>query len=119
LKIFSHLANKYQFPVVYANQVGGNDDIVFDGNSKIVLPDGSILAKGNSFAEDLVVAEMEKESGEKISLPEEEAEVLRRYRLFTGCLYWCAGLREGKCFRDSYAFSLHFKRESGGCRSTG
>ncbi|AMM41207.1 NH(3)-dependent NAD(+) synthetase [Candidatus Desulfofervidus auxilii] len=83
LKIFSHLANKYQFPVVYANQVGGNDDIVFDGNSKIVLPDGSILAKGNSFAEDLVVAEMEKESGEKISLPEEEAEVLKAIVLGT------------------------------------
>jgi NAD+ synthetase len=74
LNMFTHLAQKYGFPIIFANQVGGNDDLVFDGNSKIVLPDKTILAKGVSFGEDLVVAELEKEGKEKILLAEEDEE---------------------------------------------
>jgi NAD+ synthase (glutamine-hydrolysing) len=44
--------------IVYVNLVGGQDELVFDGNSLILNPDGEILAKGKSFEEDLIVADI-------------------------------------------------------------
>ncbi len=42
-------------PVVFVNQVGGNDSLVFDGSSMVIAPDGRIVAQAKSFAEDLIV----------------------------------------------------------------
>ena len=47
---------------VYVNQVGGQDELVFDGKSMVVNADGKILAKGAAFAEDLVLCDLELES---------------------------------------------------------
>src|ERR1700677_2947795 len=41
-------------PVVYVNQVGGNDSLVFDGSSVAFMPVGRVAALANSFEEDLV-----------------------------------------------------------------
>jgi NAD+ synthase (glutamine-hydrolysing) len=41
-------------PVVYVNQVGGNDSLIFDGSSVAFMPDGSVAARARSFDEDLV-----------------------------------------------------------------
>ena len=41
-------------PVVYVNQVGGNDSLMFDGSSVAFMPDGRIAARAKSFEEDLV-----------------------------------------------------------------
>jgi len=40
---------------VYANQVGGNDELVFDGHSIVVDPDGRVVLRARDFAEDLLV----------------------------------------------------------------
>ncbi|MDN6854905.1 MAG: NAD+ synthase, partial [Bifidobacterium crudilactis] len=40
-------------PVIYLNQVGGQDDLVFDGGSFVVDPDGQLLERSPSFREDL------------------------------------------------------------------
>jgi NAD+ synthase (glutamine-hydrolysing) len=48
--------------VCYANMVGGQDELVFDGGSLIVDPRGQILASGNQFEEDLVVADLAVET---------------------------------------------------------
>ncbi|MGA3294460.1 MAG: NAD+ synthase [Candidatus Acidiferrales bacterium] len=48
------LARKHKLPVVYVNQVGGNDSLIFDGSSVAILPDGEIAALAKSFEEDLV-----------------------------------------------------------------
>ncbi len=45
--------------VCYANLVGGQDEIVFDGSSLILDQDGKVLAEGAAFAEDLVVADVD------------------------------------------------------------
>jgi NAD+ synthase (glutamine-hydrolysing) len=45
--------------VCYANLVGGQDEIVYDGNSLIVDEQGQILAEGEMFVEDLVVADVD------------------------------------------------------------
>ena len=46
-------------PVVYLNLVGGQDELVFDGGSMIVDPDGSLLYRAPSFEEDLFVVDVE------------------------------------------------------------
>jgi len=45
---------KRQLPMVYVNQVGGNDSLVFDGSSMAIAADGTIAARAKSFEEDLV-----------------------------------------------------------------
>lgn len=47
-------AKRHQVPVVYVNQVGGNDSLIFDGSSVAFLPDGRVAALARSFEEDLV-----------------------------------------------------------------
>ena len=44
--------------VVYVNQVGGQDEVVFDGDSFVMAPDGTVTARAAQFAEDLVLAEV-------------------------------------------------------------
>lgn len=45
--------------VAYVNLVGGQDELVFDGDSFIVDQDGSLVVRGKQFAEDLVVADLD------------------------------------------------------------
>ncbi len=48
---------KLGVPLVYVNLVGGNDDLLFDGNSLVLGSSGNIIVRGKSFEEDLVVAD--------------------------------------------------------------
>jgi len=45
--------------VVYVNQVGGQDELVFDGASLVVTPAGALVAAGRQFEEDLVIVDLE------------------------------------------------------------
>ena len=44
--------------VVYVNTVGGQDELVFDGGSMVILPDGAVLARSPEFREDLFVVDV-------------------------------------------------------------
>jgi NAD+ synthase (glutamine-hydrolysing) len=48
------VARERGVPVVYVNQVGGNDSLIFDGSSVAFTPDGRVAAMAKSFDEDLV-----------------------------------------------------------------
>ncbi len=48
------VAEERHVPVVYVNQVGGNDSLIFDGSSVAFMPDGRMAALAKSFDEDLV-----------------------------------------------------------------
>jgi len=50
------LARRHGVPVVYVNQFGGNDDLVFDGRSCAFTADGAPIARGRSFDADIVFA---------------------------------------------------------------
>lgn len=63
-QIFAKTALRYRVPVVYLNQVGGNDELIFDGSSFALDSDGGLIASCLSFAEDLVVVEPFTRSGE-------------------------------------------------------
>ena len=45
--------------IAYINLVGGQDELVFDGNSVVVDPDGLIFARGNAFKEDLLICDLD------------------------------------------------------------
>jgi len=57
------IARKYGVPVLYANQSGGNDDLLFDGRSCAAAPDGAIIARARAFAEDVLLVDTEPCSG--------------------------------------------------------
>lgn len=63
-EIFSATAKRYRLPLVYVNQAGGNDQLVFDGSSFAMDSNGQILAAARSFEEDLVLADFETGSGD-------------------------------------------------------
>jgi NAD+ synthase (glutamine-hydrolysing) len=48
--------------VAYLNTVGGQDELVFDGQSIIVDQDGKIISRGKQFEEDMIVADLDLES---------------------------------------------------------
>jgi NAD+ synthase (glutamine-hydrolysing) len=54
-KMLAALAVRHGAYVAMVNQVGGNDSLVFDGSSLGIGPDGEVVARAASFAEDLVV----------------------------------------------------------------
>lgn len=45
--------------VAYNNLVGGQDELVFDGNSLIINEKGQLIARGKQFEEDLIVADLD------------------------------------------------------------
>ena len=45
--------------VAYCNLVGGQDELVFDGRSIVIGPDGAVLARGRAFGEDLVLCDVD------------------------------------------------------------
>ncbi|MCK6467783.1 MAG: NAD+ synthase [Candidatus Brocadia sinica] len=59
LRMLIHDAMKYKVPFIYVNQVGGNDDLVFDGNSVVINAQGRLIAQAASFEEDLMVVDIE------------------------------------------------------------
>jgi NAD+ synthase (glutamine-hydrolysing) len=48
--------------IVYVNAIGGQDELVFDGGSMVVAPDGSVAARAATFEEDLLVVDLEGRS---------------------------------------------------------
>jgi NAD+ synthase (glutamine-hydrolysing) len=46
-------------PVVYVNQVGGQDELVFDGASLVVAADGAILAAAGQFTEEVMLVDID------------------------------------------------------------
>ncbi len=48
--------------VIYTNLVGGQDELVFDGNSLVINEKGELIARGKQFEEDLIVTDLDVES---------------------------------------------------------
>src|SRR5690349_1154888 len=56
-ELVAGLARAYQHPICYCNQVGGNDQLVFDGNSLAVNAAGNLIAQLPAFREDEKIVE--------------------------------------------------------------
>ncbi len=51
-------AAEHRRPFIYVNQVGANDELVFDGHSLVVDAQGGVVVRARDFAEDLVVVDV-------------------------------------------------------------
>lgn len=58
LELVKNHATKHNLPVVLCNQVGGNDELLFDGCSAVVAADGRVLAMGRPFEEDMLIVDL-------------------------------------------------------------
>jgi NAD+ synthase (glutamine-hydrolysing) len=63
-KIFEATARRFDCPAIYVNQIGGNDQLVFDGSSFGVSANGRIAATASSFSEDLVCFDVDANRGD-------------------------------------------------------
>jgi len=63
-RMLAAIARQYKAPLVMVNQVGGNDQLVFDGSSLALGPDGQVVARAKSFEEDLVFLDTETLAGD-------------------------------------------------------
>ena len=55
--------------VCYTNLVGGQDELVFDGESCVFSPSGDVLARGRQFEEDLLLIDIDAESNQPDTTP--------------------------------------------------
>jgi NAD+ synthase (glutamine-hydrolysing) len=83
LEMLRSIARTHKRPVIYVNQVGGDDSLIFDGASMAVTPDGRVAAQAKAFEEDLVLFDTETQEGEFHPQPPEEIEYAYR-ALVTG-----------------------------------
>ncbi|HEB69601.1 MAG TPA: NAD+ synthase [Desulfobulbus sp.] len=67
--LFSSLCRKYNLPLLYVNQVGGQDELIFDGHSMVLDGTGTVRVAGRGFSEDMIVVDTdtwESDSGWRI-----------------------------------------------------
>ena len=59
--LFAARCRDHRCFLAFCNAVGGQDELVFDGHSLVIGPDGAVIARGAQFEEDLLVVDVEPE----------------------------------------------------------
>jgi NAD+ synthase (glutamine-hydrolysing) len=77
LRLLKKIGKDYKLPVVYVNMVGGNDSLIFDGQSMATSPGGKLIGLAKGFEEDLCLIDT-TESGEEIPLIIDKYEQIER-----------------------------------------
>ncbi len=90
LRVLSGTAKRNLTGIAYLNMVGGQDELVFDGNSLIINEKGKVLARAESFREDVLIYDFDiekikslKNKNEK-QVKDEKAKLLKKYK--TPCI---------------------------------
>ena len=78
MMMLKEISTKYQSPTIYCNQVGGNDELLFDGSSMVVDQKGRLILLAREFEPDFIVWDSSKDYEEiKNPWPAEEASILK------------------------------------------
>jgi NAD+ synthetase len=56
--LFAEQVREQGVPLVYVNQVGGNDDLLFDGAGLVLSATGELIARARAFDEDLLIVDL-------------------------------------------------------------
>jgi NAD+ synthase (glutamine-hydrolysing) len=72
LEMLQSIAVNQHRPIVYVNQVGGDDSLIFDGASMALTAEGKVAAQALAFEEDLVLFDTVTGEGEIHKQPHEE-----------------------------------------------
>ena len=62
-RMLSHMARKYGLPLVIVGQVGGDDDLIFDGHSAAFDEQGRMFARARGFGSDVTVVDLANSTG--------------------------------------------------------
>ena len=62
--LFCGISRRRKLPLIWVNQVGGNDQLVFDGSSFATDATGKLIATAKSFSEDLIYVDTETMTGD-------------------------------------------------------
>ncbi|NIT51696.1 MAG: NAD+ synthase, partial [candidate division Zixibacteria bacterium] len=60
MNMLKKISTRYRIPTIYCNQVGGNDDLLFDGFSMLVDAQGRLIHVGKEFETDLLIWDTNK-----------------------------------------------------------
>jgi NAD+ synthase (glutamine-hydrolysing) len=80
LALVSKRARQASAPLVYVNMTGGQDDLVFDGDSIVVGADGAVIARAPQFEDGIAVVDIDvatKTSSPDVVISEDEVSVDR------------------------------------------
>ncbi len=75
-EMFRAMTRRHNAPAIVVNQVGGNDQIVFDGTSFAMDAAGNVIASAASFREDLVMVDTTTCEGDRHADPADECEAV-------------------------------------------
>ncbi|NVK39743.1 MAG: NAD+ synthase [Oceanospirillaceae bacterium] len=70
LQLLSERARQANCPILYLNQVGGQDELIFDGGSKVIATDGTHIFQGRFFEEDFYLVDYQDDD-QSLSVPGE------------------------------------------------
>lgn len=65
-RLFGHQASEHHLPIIFVNQVGGNDELIFDGASMMIDAQGHVVAQAKAFDEDFLLVDTDAPSGARI-----------------------------------------------------
>ncbi|MBN1490762.1 MAG: NAD+ synthase [Phycisphaerae bacterium] len=83
IRLFSAAAAAYHIPLLFVNQVGGNDELIFDGASTAFSATGDVIAQARSFTEDVLLVDLDAAAPQRIE-PHPGAEAALRDALVLG-----------------------------------
>ena len=66
VRLFGDQARRHRAAILFVNQVGGNDELVFDGASTAFDERGSVIAQARPFEEDLLLVDLETPSANRV-----------------------------------------------------
>ena len=78
LALVTKRARQAQAPLVYVNMTGGQDDLVFDGDSIVVGADGAVIARAPQFEDGIAIVDIDvstKTSTPDVVISEDEAQI--------------------------------------------
>ncbi len=67
--MFSERSRAYDAYFAFCNLVGGQDELVFDGQSLVTAPDGTVIARAAQFEEELLVCDLPAEEPGRLAEP--------------------------------------------------
>jgi len=100
LALLRQTAESCNAHVVYCNLVGGNDELIFDGRSLVVSPEGEVLFEGAAFGEEIAVVNLDKEPEEFVVESEQNDPQIRIENVRKGLVLglrdytWKSGFRK-------------------------
>jgi NAD+ synthase (glutamine-hydrolysing) len=76
MAVLKAVSKRYHIPILYCNQVGGNDDLLFDGSSMAMDSSGRLIIQAKEFEPDIVIWDSDRDYHEIKDIQTVEEELL-------------------------------------------